>query len=112
VRDFFGSLAPQAGQGTIVPWGAKQLPWSLSEILFHVPATSGVYVIWRHEVPVYVGETDDLLRRLIEHHKGSNECISREHPTTFGFELLGASSRVGRHASLVQELRPICNSHT
>jgi predicted GIY-YIG superfamily endonuclease len=93
-----------------VPWAAKQLPWSVSEILFQVPATSGAYVIWRHEVPVYVGETDDLMRRLLEHFKGNNECITREHPTSFGFEVLGAASRVARQAALVTELRPICNS--
>jgi predicted GIY-YIG superfamily endonuclease len=92
-----------------VPWATKQLPWTLSEILFQAPATSGVYVIWRQEVPVYVGETDDLLRRLLEHFKGSNECITREHPTTFGFEVLSATSRVTRQQSLVLEMRPICN---
>jgi predicted GIY-YIG superfamily endonuclease len=93
-----------------VPWSAKQLPWSLSEILFQVPATSGVYAIWRHEVPVYIGESDDLLRRLLEHFKGSNECISREHPTSFSFELLSGASRVTRREALTREMLPICNS--
>jgi predicted GIY-YIG superfamily endonuclease len=95
-----------------VPWDAKQLPWSLSEILFQVPATSGIYAIWRHEVPVYVGETEDLLRRLLEHFKGNNECIAREHPTTFSFEVMSASSRATRQEALVREMRPICNSAT
>jgi predicted GIY-YIG superfamily endonuclease len=93
-----------------VPWSAKQLSWSLSAILFEVPATSGIYCIWRHEVPVYVGESEDLLRRLLEHFKGGNECIAREHPTSFSFEVVSEASRATRQESLVREMRPICNS--
>ena len=59
-----------------MPWSGNHLPWSLSEILFHVPGTSGVYAIWRDDMVVYVGETNDLQRRLLEHFKGSNRPLS------------------------------------
>jgi hypothetical protein len=92
-----------------MPWSGNHLPWSLSEILFHVPGTSGVYAIWRQDTVVYVGETNDLQRRLLEHFKGSNPCIGRQNPTSFGFELSTPAARLARHESLVREMRPICN---
>jgi predicted GIY-YIG superfamily endonuclease len=93
-------------------WSEKQLPWMLSEILQQAPAASAVYTVWRHDIPVYVGETDDLQRRLIEHFRGNNACITREHPTSFAFQLVEAAARHARHELLVREMRPICNAES
>lgn len=93
-------------------WSEKQLPWTLSEILLQAPAASGVYAIWRHDIPVYVGESDDLQRRLIEHFRGNNTCITREHPTSFAIQLIDPAARRARHELLVREMRPICNAES
>ena len=111
-RSGFGQSVRAQTREPVVPWGAKQLPWSLSTILFEEPANSGIYCIWRHEVPVHLGETEGLLRRLPAHFKGDHECIAREHPTSFSFELMRDSSRAARKELLVREMRPICSSAT
>jgi hypothetical protein len=91
-----------------MPWAGNDLWWDRSAILLKVPAESGVYAIWRHATCIYVGATYDLQRRLLEHFNGSDACVIREQPTSFGFELSAGIRRVERHSSLIQELSPIC----
>jgi hypothetical protein len=92
-----------------MPWAETQLPWNRSVILSEVPAEAGVYAIWRDTTCLYVGASYDLERRLLEHFNGSNACIIRAQPTTFGFELAVGLRRVERQCTLVRELNPLCN---
>lgn len=92
-----------------MPWAGNRLPWDRSAILLEVPNASGVYALWRLGTWIYVGESYDLQRRLLQHFHGSEPCIVREAPTSFGFELLSPVGRLSRQRALVLELRPICN---
>jgi hypothetical protein len=90
-------------------WAGNRLPWDRSAILLEVPNASGVYALWRHSTWIFVGETYDLQRRLLQHFHGSDPCILRQSPTSFGFELLSPVNRLSRQRALVLELSPICN---
>jgi predicted GIY-YIG superfamily endonuclease len=90
-------------------WAGNTLPWERAAILREVPNASGVYALWRHDTWIYVGETYDLQRRLLEHFHGSEPCIVREGPTSFGFELLTPVTRLERQRALIFELTPVCN---
>jgi predicted GIY-YIG superfamily endonuclease len=80
-----------------------------ASILQHAPSASGVYGLWTATSWIYVGESNDIQRRLLEHFNGDNVLITRAAPTSFGFELSGAFQRVARQNALILELRPFCN---
>jgi hypothetical protein len=90
-------------------WTGVNFLWNRAKIISHVPASPGVYAIWRPDTWIYVGETADLLVRLLEHFDGNPLCIARQQPTAFGFELVPAGARVARQSELIQLLKPICN---
>ena len=73
------------------------------------PQSAGIYVLWRRGQWVYVGATMNLRERLTAIVKGDNECIARELPTEFGFEIIRAvEQREARRTDLVRYLEPIC----
>lgn len=80
-----------------------------ASVASHAPGVPGVYALWNRDVWVYVGETDNIQQRLLEHVSGENECIVSGHPTAFGFELIDDPvERIARQAALIQDLLPIC----
>jgi hypothetical protein len=91
-------------------WTGVNFLWSRARIISHVPPAAGVYAIWRSDAWIYVGETTDLLVRLLEHFEGNPPCIARQEPTAFGFELVPGEGRVARQNWLISQLRPLCNS--
>ena len=90
-------------------WTGVNFHWNRARIISHVPASPGVYAIWRADAWIYVGETTDLLVRLLEHFEGSPPCIARQQPTAFGFELVSGEYRVARQGGLILQLKPLCN---
>lgn len=91
------------------PWNSKTHPWNRGSILGSVPNLSGVYSIWSDSQCVYVGETQDLQRRLLAHLEGDNPCIARSQPTAFSFEAVPAGLRGTRQSALIFQLRPVCS---
>jgi hypothetical protein len=87
----------------------QRFPWSRATILSSAPDASGVYVIWNENRCVYVGETQDLQRRLMTHLDGDHEGITRAQPTSFSFETVPAGLRGPRQSALIFQLRPICS---
>lgn len=80
-----------------------------ASVTSHAPGVPGVYALWNRDVWVYVGETDDIKKRLLEHLSGENECIASGRPTAFGFELIDDPvERIARQAALIRDLLPIC----
>ena len=53
-----------------------------------VPHSSGVYALYTAQKWVYVGESDDIQRRLVEHVTTADTYITRQQPTGFMFELV------------------------
>jgi predicted GIY-YIG superfamily endonuclease len=74
-----------------------------------VPASSGVYGLFNNKGWVYVGESKDIERRLLEHLNTSGTCISRANPTHCIWELSAEHTRVQRQNALILELGPPCN---
>jgi len=93
-----------------MPWQGMNFDWTRASIVANAPNQSGVYFIYRTGQNIYVGETNDLQRRLLEHFDGDNPCIIRAAPQTFGFELSPANARVARQNALIVEYGPTtCN---
>jgi hypothetical protein len=85
--------------------------WSESSIKANAPESAGVYAIYS-AVWIYIGESEDIQRRLLEIWNGDNACITCAIPTAFAFELCNPTERVRRRETLVARFRPLCNQIT
>jgi hypothetical protein len=88
--------------------GQSGYAWSESSIQANAPPSSGVYGIYS-AVWIYIGESNNIQRRLLEIWKGDNACIRRAIPTTFAFEVCNLSERLRRQAALIARFQPLCN---
>ena len=75
----------------------------------NVPATSGVYAVFRPREWIYIGESGDLPARMLQHLNGDNPRITQENPTGFQFEQVPEHQRVARQNHLIATLNPIAN---
>lgn len=73
------------------------------------PPSSGVYGLSNALGWIYVGETDDIQARLLEHLEETGTLLARGAPTGFSFELSSPSQRVARQRQIVLELDPAGN---
>jgi len=94
-----------------VPWAGTQVwPFTKNGILANTPNASGVYALWTGETLVYIGESSDILRRLLELFGGPRPCIAKYARLVFGYELVPTEEqRVARQELLIRELVPACN---
>lgn len=93
-----------------MPWQGTLFAFNPQTVTASGASAGGVFALWRSNRWIYVGESSDVLARLLEYIRGADECISREAPTGFGFELIAdAQQRAARRATLIQELMPVCN---
>ncbi len=92
-----------------MPWFGNNFPYTAEAIALNAPNKSGVYVICQTNATIYVGESNDLARRLLEHQKAQDTCINTATPTMCGFELVAANTRVSRQDKLIAESNPICH---
>ncbi len=71
------------------------------------PGQKGVYALYNTEACVFVGKTDDIRRRLLEHlNKRDNICILRERPIHFIADV--SADADARLKTLMIELKPLC----
>ena len=73
------------------------------------PAVSGVYGISNASEWIYVGETDNIQARLMEHLQEERTFLTDRKPTGFAYEPCPSHSRMARQNRLIQELEPVCN---
>jgi hypothetical protein len=78
-------------------------------ILQNAPESSGVYGLF-NAFWIFIGETDNLRTRLLEHLAGDDPCIVRFQPSGFAFELASPIDRRRRNEQLIKELQPLCNT--
>lgn len=84
--------------------------FSVGSIRAHAPAASGVYGIANRREWIYIGETDNIQQRLLEHASESSDSDLLSHaPSGFAYEICGASARAGRQDRLIQQYEPVCN---
>jgi hypothetical protein len=93
------------------PWaGAQVWPFTKNGILANTPSTSGVYVLGTGWTWVYIGESNDMLRRLLELFSSPTLCIAKYGRLVFGYELVPTEGqRLARLDQLIRELVPACN---
>jgi hypothetical protein len=59
---------------------------------------------------VYIGESNDMLRRLLELFESPKPYIAKYGGLVFGYELVQTEAqRVARQDQLIRELVPACN---
>ncbi len=83
-------------------------------ILRNAPDCSGVYGLFS-AFWIYIGATEDIRARIMEHLQGDDPCIVRYRPSGFAFELASPRYRHRRRMYLMKDLQPLCNgeaSHT
>lgn len=83
----------------LYPWGSSWNP---------VPA---VYVILNaSQAVIYVGQTDDLKRRMDEHRRNSYHAMHRFHPVYVYVEIISnEAARRSRERQLIERYMPPCN---
>ena len=93
-----------------MPWASPNGYWfNARSINANAPPESGVYGLYKGQQWIYIGESEDIRARLLQHLIGDNSCIGREGPTQFSYELVTAGQGVARQNLLVRELDPVCN---
>jgi hypothetical protein len=93
------------------PWAGTQVwPFTRNGILVNTPNTSGVDVLGTGWTWVYVGESNDMLRRLLELFGNPRPCIAKYAGVVFGYELVPTEAlRLARQDQLIRELVPACS---
>ena len=85
--------------------------WSESSIRQKAPQASGVYAIYNHAW-IYIGESNDIRRTLLEYWNGDDACIATAVPTGFVFEVCNQAERMRRQVALIVRFQPRCNQLT
>jgi hypothetical protein len=76
-------------------------------VLGKAPAGPGVYAIYSMRTWVYIGETENVQRRLLDHLDDPKHCMHRYPGLHFSWEAV--ANRTGRCRELLLELRTTCN---
>jgi hypothetical protein len=78
-------------------------------IELNAPESSGVYGLFS-ALWIYIGDTDNIRARLLEHFDDDDHdpCTAHHQPTGFAFELIPPVDRSRRKEQLLKELLPIC----
>jgi predicted GIY-YIG superfamily endonuclease len=93
-----------------MPWqGSERFDYDLTSSQLNTPTAWGVYVTRARGTWVYIGESGNLLSRLLQHLNGENPCLAQHRPTHFAFALVPADTRRTRQQKLIQRFQPVCS---
>jgi hypothetical protein len=82
-------------------------PYTREDILSLKENQPGVYGIFRGSICVYVGSSEDIRGRMLDHVNGDNPCIDRNRPDRWtGF---ATRNYLDREIELTLEYEPRCN---
>lgn len=70
---------------------------------------SGVYGLSNAREWIFVGETDNIKAKLLEHLQEPHTRLLALEPTGFVFEVCASHDRRGRQQRLIREYHPVCN---
>lgn len=88
----------------------KQWTFDRQTVLSLNRGQPGVYALFRPNLWVYVGQSEDIRERLLDHLNGDNPCITQNRPTKFVAEVIhSAAERDRREKELILRLQPVCN---
>ena len=89
--------------------GQNGFVFTQQSITHNVPPSSGVYALYNDRLWVYIGESNDIQCRLLEHLQNPEMCVRAVAPKALLFELLPEAQRVARQNVLIAQLGPVCN---
>src|SRR5262245_51497801 len=94
-----------------MPWnGTGGFLFNRQSVVTNAPQASGVYVLFNQGINIYVGESENIRDRLLQHLTNEqNRCVSLSNPQWFAYELVSPAYRVARQDQLILELKPTCN---
>ena len=75
----------------------------------NAPEASGVYGLCSPGAWIYVGQTSNIRRALLEYLSGQMPYVLQWQPRNFVFELHPPKERVFRQKQLAQHYQPVCN---
>jgi hypothetical protein len=84
--------------------------FSATSVREHAPMLSGVYGITNAREWIYIGETDNIQKTLLEHLQESDTSLVNCRPTGFVYEICDLAKRPQRQGRLILEYGPSCNS--
>jgi hypothetical protein len=98
-------------------WGIDLVSWDMatpyslnrSNVLRNAPDHSGVYGLRRDEQWIYVGQSPNIQRGLLEYLSGHLPYVLQWQPNLFLFEVCPPRERVQRQRDLAQRYQPACN---
>lgn len=106
-----GTLHVPRKQVNKMPWnGTTGFRFDTSSVIANAPDASGVYALFNQGVWVYIGESQNIRERLLQHIANEqNACVRRSNPQWFAYEPVLPVYRVVRQDQLILELHPTCN---
>jgi excinuclease UvrABC nuclease subunit len=75
----------------------------------HAPSAPGVYGISNARRWIFIGETDNIRERLLEHLTDTSAGIKFYIPTGFSFQVCDSRIKAERHSRLLAQYDPIYN---
>ena len=81
----------------------------VGSILAHAPSVSGVYGISNAREWIFIGQSDNIQRQLLDHLQEDGTFLKGRLPTGFVYEMCDDGVRAGRVDRLVQEYGPAAN---
>ena len=78
----------------------------------NAPEESGVYGLSVPGKWIYIGQSFNIRRALLEYLSGQKPYVLQWQPRQFTFELLPFKERVARQKELVARYQPVCNRKT
>jgi hypothetical protein len=94
-----------------VDWDGDPFPLTRTNVIRNAPGASGVYGLRNAEQWVYIGQSPNIYRSLLEYRAGRMPRVLESQPNMFVFELCPPSSRSKRQRELAQRYHPICNKN-
>jgi hypothetical protein len=75
----------------------------------NAPTGSGLYGISNAREWIFIGETNNIQAKLLDHLQNPETPLMKMRPTGFVFESCEPAGRPARHNRLVLEYEPACN---
>ena len=79
-------------------------------VFLHAPAKPGVYMLHNSCRCLYIGDSDNIRRTLLQHMRDDHSVITIFDPDGFSFELHPNASKAPRRDQLISEFEPAIES--
>jgi len=83
-----------------------------TSVIQNAPEESGVYGLALPDKWVYIGQSFNIRRALLDYLIGQKPYVLQWQPRQFTFELLPYQDRLVRQRELVAQYHPVCNRKT